>query len=151
MYVVFNFFFYYLTLQPSIDSRGKKNKAPMNRLQPAAGRDKFDEPSASFFPPPIPVWSTALRQVNRDPSNFLRPDINPTGVGYLFPEPASFTSIQDPAQRTTFFRTWLKYRPALLYRVEDPSLQVQARAQKQPLLAATSFRPRAQSSRQHEG
>lgn len=67
------------------------------------------------------MWSTALQQVNRDPSNFLRPDIYPTGAGYLFPEPASFTSIQDPNRRTTFFRTWLKYRPVLLYRVVDPT------------------------------
>lgn len=48
---------------------------------------------------------------------FAYGELIPADLGYVFPEPATFMSIQSPDRQLSFFRSWLKYREALLYRV----------------------------------
>jgi len=42
-----------------------------------------------------------------------------TDLGYTFPEPAMFVRTQTVERRDTYFRSWLKYRSALIYRVSS--------------------------------
>ena len=48
-------------------------------------------------------------------------DVNPTDLGYVFPEPAMFLSVQKAERQDTFFRTWLKYRSTMIYRISSSS------------------------------
>jgi len=42
-------------------------------------------------------------------------NINPTDLGYIFPEPAMFLHAQTVEYQETYFMTWLKYQSALIY------------------------------------
>jgi hypothetical protein len=54
-----------------------------------------------------------------DEARFVYAELTPTDLGYVFPEPASFMSIQSPDRQRAFFHSWLKYRPALIYRMSS--------------------------------
>jgi hypothetical protein len=50
-------------------------------------------------------------------ARFVYDVINPTDLGYIFPEPAMFLRTKTVERQETYFKTWLKYRSALIYRV----------------------------------
>jgi hypothetical protein len=81
----------------------------------SGGRNKFEDPISPFLPPAIPTWRTALESVDVNATRFVYPKVHPTDLGYVFPEPASFLSIQSLDRQKGFFQTWLRYRHALIY------------------------------------
>lgn len=98
------------------DANRKKNPAAL-----PGGRSKFDDPESPYLPPAIPAWKKALENVNVDEAQFSYKELIPTDLGYVFPEPATFMSIQSPERQKAFFQTWLKYRTTLIYRVSSGS------------------------------
>ncbi|KAF9456582.1 hypothetical protein BDZ94DRAFT_1315007 [Collybia nuda] len=109
--------------------RSKRYSPYANRKKdPAAlsgGRNKFEDPVSPFLPPAIPLWRRALENVNLHSAKFQYPDLLPTDLGYVFPEPASLLSIQSPDRQKGFFCTWLRYRHALIYRVSSGGFDTQ--------------------------
>lgn len=95
-----------------LDAKRKTNPAALS-----AGRSKFEDPESPFLPPAIPMWRKALENVNVDEAQFAYADVTPTDLGYVFPEPALFMSIQSPDRQKAYFYSWLKFRSALVYRV----------------------------------
>jgi hypothetical protein len=88
-------------------------------------RNKFEDPISPFLPPAIPTWRAALENVDVNAAKFTHPKVYPTDLGYVFPEPASFLSIQSPDRQKGFFQTWLRYRHALIYRVSSGGFDAQ--------------------------
>jgi len=80
---------------------------------PPSGRNKFEDLESPFLPPPIPSWRKAL-------SDFT-PRNPPPAVaeGYVFPEPALFMAVQNKERQDAYFRSWLKFRTAMIYRVSS--------------------------------
>jgi hypothetical protein len=97
-------------INTSIDPRSRLQKAPGS-----AGRNKFEEPSSPFLPLAIPAWRDALKNVVVDPSRDA--SLNPGDRGYAFPDPGLFYGVTTPEGQAKFFYNWLKYRPALIYRL----------------------------------
>jgi hypothetical protein len=63
----------------------------------------------------IPAWRDALKNVVVDPSRDA--SLNPGDRGYAFPDPGLFCGVTTPEGQAKFFYNWLKYRPALIYRL----------------------------------
>jgi hypothetical protein len=55
--------------------------------------------------------------VQQDPTRF-KPS-NETDTGYAFPEPAAFIALESDARRRSFFRTWLRLRAILIFRMSS--------------------------------
>lgn len=104
---------------PPLDANRKKDPAS------SGGRNKFEDPTSPFLPPAIPTWRTALESVDVNAAKFVYPEVYPTDLGYVFPEPASFLSIQSSDRQKGFFQTWLRYRHALIYRVSSGGFDAQ--------------------------
>ena len=86
----------------------------------SAGRSKFEEPSSPFLPSTTVAWRDALKNVvvNPHPDTSVKPDDR----GYVFPEPGLFLGVGTPEGQAKFFYNWLKYRPALIYRLSGHNL-----------------------------
>jgi len=97
-------------IETSLDKKNRSKKPPGS-----AGRNKFEEPSSPFLPPPIVAWRDALKNVvvRPEPDN----SINHHDRGYVFPDPGLFFGISTPEGQAKFLYNWLKYRPALIYRL----------------------------------
>jgi len=50
-------------------------------------------------------------------AQFVYDIVNPTDLGYIFPEPAMLLRTQTVKCQETYFKTWLKYCSALIYHV----------------------------------
>lgn len=48
-------------------------------------------------------------------------DVNPTDLGYVFPEPTMFLSAQKAKHQDIYFCTWLKFRSTMIYRLSSSS------------------------------
>ena len=78
---------------------------------PPSGQNKFQDLESLFLPPLIPSWQKAL-------SDFTPPNPPPAmAEGYVFPEPALFIAVQNKERQDAYFRSWLKFRPAMIYQV----------------------------------
>jgi hypothetical protein len=97
-------------------ARSKNVKRP---AQLPGGRNKFQDPVNPIYPPPIPSWSLALLNVQQDPTRFKLNTSNETDTGYAFPEPAAFIALESDARRRSFFRTWLRLRALLIFRMSS--------------------------------
>ncbi|TFK57934.1 hypothetical protein BDN72DRAFT_907280, partial [Pluteus cervinus] len=92
------------------------------RLANSSGRSKCEDPDIKYYPPSIASWSDALYMMND-----LIPNPNPGNgsdmldVQYAFPEPALLVTIKNEDRRIHHFKTWLKWRSALLYRLSIPN------------------------------
>ncbi|KAF9459565.1 hypothetical protein BDZ94DRAFT_1239143 [Collybia nuda] len=114
-------------VSPTANSRTFKEGIKIE-ADPAAlsgGRNKFEDPVSPFLPPAIPLWRKALENVDLRSAEFQYPDLLPTDLGYVFPEPASLLSVQSPDRQKGFFRTWLRYRHALIYCVSSGGFDTQ--------------------------
>ena len=80
-------------------------------------RSKFEDPECSFYPPGIPAWQTALLNVDtsESPDRFVYEHV-PSDRGYVVPEPAFMVSTHS-VKSIAMFRSWLKYRPVLIFRL----------------------------------
>lgn len=85
----------------------------------SGGRNKFEDPLSPFLPPAIPSWRRALENVNVNAAQFVYPEIIPTDLGYVFPEPALLISVQSPDHQKGCFKTWLGFRSMLIYRMSS--------------------------------
>jgi hypothetical protein len=89
------------------DAKKNSNVAKM----PPSGRNKFEDLESPFLPPPIPSWQKALL-------DFTPPNPPPAmAEGYVFPEPALFIAVQNKERQDAYFRSWLKFRTPMIYRV----------------------------------
>ncbi|TFK61643.1 hypothetical protein BDN72DRAFT_903934 [Pluteus cervinus] len=92
------------------------------RLASGSGRNKCEDPDIKYYPPSIASWSDALYVMND-----LIPNPNPGNssdkidIQYAFPEPALLVAIENEHRRVHHFKTWLKWRSALLYRLSIPN------------------------------
>ena len=69
------------------------------------------------MPQAINTWAAALEGVNRYGLPESHPSFTKSDLGYIFPEPAMIAATQDSSKQRAMLRTWLKFRPALIYRV----------------------------------
>jgi len=94
-------------LSIATDSKNKSNAPKL----PPSGRNKFEDLESPFLPPPIQSWRKALSE--------FTPQSPPPAVveGYVFPEPALFIAVQNKERQEAYFRSWLKFRTAMIYRV----------------------------------
>lgn len=102
-----------MTCRLDHDRPKKKNQARSN------GQDKLQDPIDPIFPRAIESWKGALESFNIADARFVYAKPIATDLGYVFPEPAMFVRTQTVERRETYFRTWLKYRTALIYRVSS--------------------------------
>jgi hypothetical protein len=102
--------FMLLIINTSLDLRNHSQKAPGS-----GGRNKFDEPSSPFLPLAIAAWRDALKNVVVNPTT--NASLNQGDRGYAFPDPGLFFGVTTPEGQAKFFYNWLKYRPALIYRL----------------------------------
>ena len=102
------------------DAQNKKGKGP---AQPQAGRNKFEDPVNPIYPPAIPSWSLALLNVQQGTTRFKPGTSNETDTGYVFPEPAGFITLDSDDRRRSFFRSWLKLRPLLIFRMSSEDFE----------------------------
>jgi hypothetical protein len=86
--------------------------------------DKFQDPVSPVFPPAIQSWRRALEDFDPANGKFVY-EANPSDVGYTFPEPAMFIRAKTPQRQEAYFRTWLKYRSAFVYRVSSKDFNAQ--------------------------
>jgi hypothetical protein len=57
--------------------------------------------------------------VQQDPARFKLDTSNETDTGYAFPEPAAFIALESDARQRSFFRTWLRLRALLIFRMSS--------------------------------
>ncbi|GLB38911.1 hypothetical protein LshimejAT787_0600730 [Lyophyllum shimeji] len=89
---------------------------PKSAFYEPQGRDKFEDPDDPVYPPPIPAWRAALRNVDRTMTNVVNAEQAFTDHNYAFPEPASFVAYEKKERRDAAIRSWLRYRTALIHR-----------------------------------
>lgn len=68
------------------------------------------------MPPPINVWKNALENVIRH-SPVVHSTYNGTDLAYLFPETAGMAVLHGRPKFLAMIKTWLRYRPAIIYRM----------------------------------
>lgn len=89
-----------------------------NRAARSGGRDKFVEVESLFLPPAMPIWANALKGVDRSSSRLVQIRKAEAHYGhYALPEPALFVSPASDEKKAAYLLTWLRARPALLYRL----------------------------------
>ena len=57
--------------------------------------------------------------MQQDPARFKLDTSVETDTGYAFPEPAGFIALESDARRRSFFRTWLRLRDLLIFRMSS--------------------------------
>lgn len=92
-------------------AKGGQQVAAERRDQPLANRDKWVDVDNDLVPPSIPIWTVALRAVDKD-QNHIRPDLPQSEKGYAFPDPNSLVG-HSPEVRAKKLCTWLGLRPAV--------------------------------------
>jgi hypothetical protein len=50
---------------------------------------------------------------------FIYEEVNPTNLGYVFPEPAMFLYMQTLEHWEVYFKSWLKYQTAFIFCVSS--------------------------------
>jgi hypothetical protein len=80
-------------------------------------QNKFHDLADRILPPAIPNWRLALENFDVTTAQFVYEGVNPTNLGYVLPEPAMFLRTQTIECREAYFKSWLKYRSAFIYRV----------------------------------
>jgi hypothetical protein len=80
----------------------------------------MEEPNP-LIPPAIAVWCNALAQVDTDPKNQAGFFSRPTDAGYAFPDPGVIYGGQSPERQAKLLLSWLRQRPALIYRLTSSS------------------------------
>ena len=88
----------------------------MNPKISNAGRNKYADLISPLCPPSIEVWRHALQCVDTNPRRRVI-DVRLPNSGYAFPEPGLFLGVTTMEKQARFFFNWLKYQPALLYRL----------------------------------
>jgi len=81
-----------------------------NRDNPGANRNKWEDVACDLVPPDIPVWTRALRQVDRNPKR-IRPNLQKEEKGYAFPDPNSLAGL-PPLKQAQKLCAWLSLRAA---------------------------------------
>jgi len=73
------------------------------------GQNKFIDPSDpwAIFPPLIPSWQCAMENFDVSTAEFVYKQVNPTDLGYVFPEPAMFLHTQTTEHQEAYFQGWL--------------------------------------------
>lgn len=66
-----------------------------------------------------------MENVDVNAAQFAYPEIIPTDLGYVFPEPALLLSVQSPERQKGCFMTWLKFRSTLIYRMSSGTSDAQ--------------------------
>jgi hypothetical protein len=66
------------------------------------------------------AWRDALKNVVVNPHKDA--PVNHDDRGYVFPDPGLFLGVSTPEGQAKFFYNWLKYRPALIYRLSGHNL-----------------------------
>ena len=80
---------------------------------PPSGWNKFKDLESPFLPPPILSCQEAL-------SDFTPPNpLLAMAEGYIFPEPALFTAVQNKERQDAYFKfwSWLKFCTAMIYQI----------------------------------
>ncbi|TFK59406.1 hypothetical protein BDN72DRAFT_905871 [Pluteus cervinus] len=93
-----------------------------NRSNPQAGdagRNKFTDPSSPLLPPALPIWLSALQNINQYNLPSFHSSNDALDLSYVFPEPASLVAVTNVGRRTSMFKTWLRFRPAFFYRLTN--------------------------------
>jgi hypothetical protein len=66
----------------------------------------------------MPIWANALKKVNRSLSRLVQEHKAKTHYGhYALPEPALFVTPASDEKKISYIFTWLRARPALMYRL----------------------------------
>ncbi|TFK60990.1 hypothetical protein BDN72DRAFT_778742, partial [Pluteus cervinus] len=97
------------------------NRKPKNPQPGDKGRDKFAEPNTltGYLPPALPIWAAALRNINQYNMSSFSAENDGVDLSYVFPEPVGFVTVQNTDRRRSMIDTWLRFRPALLYRLTN--------------------------------
>ncbi|KAI1788155.1 hypothetical protein LXA43DRAFT_666034 [Ganoderma leucocontextum] len=80
------------------------------------GRDKFQEFTHRWMPPPIPSWSEALAAVDRSAPARASDEL----WGYWIPEPALVLGPKDDERQSRYLMNWVRARPIWLYLLHVP-------------------------------
>ena len=86
-------------------------------------RSKFEDPSCPFYPEPLHYWTRFQLDVDTSSSRFLY-EFVPSDLAYVVPEPAFMVSTQSKEKSDAMFRSWLKYRPILIFRLSSQTSEV---------------------------
>ncbi|TFK59653.1 hypothetical protein BDN72DRAFT_725271, partial [Pluteus cervinus] len=78
------------------------------------GRNKFIQVSSPILPPALPQWATALEISNPLALPSVHSHVNPTDLGYLFPEVPGLAVAKRYEDMLKF---WLRHRDMFLYRM----------------------------------
>lgn len=111
MFAHANVSFIYLLI---LDSRRDRNKPPQS-----SGRDKFQPSENPLVPRPLPVWSTALANVDRT----LPTESSTTDKAYILPEPDLIVGPKSEDRQALYLFNWLRYRLPLIHRLVSSSSQ----------------------------
>ena len=86
-----------------------------SRTNPGANRNKWEDVPSDLIPPDVPLWTTALRAVDRNLAR-IRPDLPVQDKGYAFPDPNSLAAL-PPGKQAQKLCAWLSLRGATCARV----------------------------------
>jgi hypothetical protein len=75
--------------------------------------DKFIDPDSPLIPPQMPVWSIALKEVQRNDPQEKASELRK----YAFPEPRMFVSSTDSQRKLRYLINWLRFRQGLKWRL----------------------------------
>jgi hypothetical protein len=89
------------------------------RPRVSGGRDKFRDPDSPYVPPVSQVWADALAAVDTSPERLVEQSKTSQHFGhYALPDPALLVTPGNDKKKLGFLLTWLRARPALLYRFQ---------------------------------
>jgi len=112
-------FFPYLTVLHSFTDPKYKPNQKLNDAVSFSEWNKFEELQHHLLPPVISSWGDALRNV--DQNSALWSTDSPY-MGYVFPDPALFVSMQNEQKTITYLKNWLQYHPAFIFWVSSATL-----------------------------
>lgn len=95
-------------------------------------RNKFIDPDSDMIPPSMPAWANALSQVQQSPSAPQQKQRRgkkqtqaphqgadaPHRGHYALPDPVLLVTPTSDDKKLSYILTWLRARPALLYRIQ---------------------------------
>lgn len=73
------------------------------------------------MPPPITTWRDALKEVDSNPMQLVSNNLLKQASGYILPDPGLFGGVNSSARQALYFYNWLKFRPALIFRLTNSS------------------------------
>ena len=111
LYLIGSSFLSHVTDAVHLDSNRPKSKGQKAHSN---GQNKFQDPSSPLLLPVIASWQCAMENFDVMTAQFVYNIINPTDLGYIFPEPAMLLCMQTVERWETYFKTWLKYLSALI-------------------------------------